>query len=162
VRSILLVVLTPATPLCQAFGRRRYTPPATTLAFHLQSRARSRWLCAFHRAAFVDRMPERLSVIIAGFNSKGGGGKTTVAVNLAPALAAPRRRVLLVDLDSQSNASTWLGVSRNQLRPSSASVLLEKYPIVKAIRHTSTPHLDLLTGSLELANADVALVSLRG
>src|SRR5262249_14104908 len=37
-----------------------------------------------------------------------------------------------------------------------------KYPIVKAIRHTSTPHLDLLTGSLELANADVALVSLRG
>jgi chromosome partitioning protein len=107
-------------------------------------------------------MPERLSAIIAVFNSKGGAGKTTVAVNLAAALAGPRRRVLLVDLDSQSNASIWLGASRNQLRPSSASVLLEKYPIVKAIRHTSTPHLDLLTGSLELANADVALCSMRG
>jgi chromosome partitioning protein len=107
-------------------------------------------------------MPERLSVVIAVFNSKGGVGKTTVAVNLAAALAGPRRRVLIVDLDSQSSASVWLGASRNHLRPSSASVLLEKYPILKAIRHTSTPHLDLLTGSLELANADVALCSMRG
>lgn len=107
-------------------------------------------------------MPERLAVLIGIFNSKGGVGKTTVAVNLAAALAAPRRRVLLVDLDSQASASLWLGVTRNQLRPSAASVLLDKYPILKAIRHTSTPHLDLLTGSLDLANADVTLCSMRG
>ena len=99
-------------------------------------------------------MPERLALVIAVFNSKGGVGKTTVAVNLAAALAAPRRRVLLVDLDSQADASLWLGVRRNQLRPSAASVLLEKYPILKAIRHTATAQLDLLTGSLDLANAD--------
>jgi chromosome partitioning protein len=107
-------------------------------------------------------MPEQLAVVIGIFNSKGGVGKTTVAVNLAAALALARRRVLLVDLDCQSAASLWIGVSRNQLRPSIASVLLEKYPILKAIRHTSTEHLDLLTGSLELANADVALCSTRG
>jgi chromosome partitioning protein len=101
-------------------------------------------------------------VVIAVVNSKGGVGKTTTAVCLAAALAAPRRRVLLVDLDSQASASHWCGVSRNQLRPSAASVLLEKYPILKAIRHTPAAHLDLLTGSLELANADLALASVRG
>jgi chromosome partitioning protein len=101
-------------------------------------------------------------VVIAICNSKGGTGKTTTAVGLAAALAAPRRRVLLVDLDSQGVASQWCGVSRNQFRPSVASVLLEKYPILKAVRHTSQPHFDLLTGSLELASVDLALGGMRG
>jgi chromosome partitioning protein len=90
-------------------------------------------------------MPERLPVVIAVLNSKGGVGKTTAAVNVAAALASSKRRVLLVDLDSQAS-----------------SCLLEKYPILKAIRHTATPNLDLLTGSIELANADIALCTVRG
>jgi chromosome partitioning protein len=107
-------------------------------------------------------MAERLPVVIAVSNNKGGVGKTTVAVNLSAALVTAGRRTLLVDLDSQASASLWCGIARGNLRPSVAHCLLERFPIRSAIRATATPQLDLLTGSVELASADVALCNVRG
>lgn len=90
-------------------------------------------------------------------NNKGGVGKTTTAVNVAAGLADRGRRVLLVDLDSQGSASVSLGVDQSDLNPSSANVLFEEIGIREAIRPTQLEDVDLLTGSLDLANADVRL-----
>lgn len=90
-------------------------------------------------------------------NNKGGVGKTTTAVNVAAGLAHTNQDVLLVDLDSQGSASVSLGVDSQNLTPSSAEVLFQDISITEAIRPTTLDGLDLLTGSLDLANADVRL-----
>jgi chromosome partitioning protein len=101
-------------------------------------------------------------MILTLINSKGGVGKTTSAVNLAAALAELGHRTLLLDLDQQASASFSLGIPRDQLAPSSADVLLHDLPIREAIRPTSTPKLDIVTASIELANADIVLAPVRG
>lgn len=99
---------------------------------------------------------------VALVNNKGGVGKTTSAVNLAARIAAGKRRVLLADLDGQGSASLSLGLTRGDLSPGTAEVLLDGLPIREAIRPSSIKGLDVLPGSMALASADVVLSVVTG
>jgi chromosome partitioning protein len=100
---------------------------------------------------------------VALVNNKGGVGKTTSSVNLAAGIAAGSRRIiLLVDLDAQGSASLSLGLSRADLTPGTAEVILDGLRIKEAIRPSSVAGLDILPGSMTLASADLALSDVKG
>jgi chromosome partitioning protein len=97
--------------------------------------------------------------ILAIANQKGGVGKTTTAINLATALAACDKRVLVLDTDPQGNATTGLGVPREAIGLTSYDVLVDGAPVAGAILGTQVPHLWILPGSVDLAGAELELAS---
>ena len=101
-----------------------------------------------------------MAKIISIVNQKGGVGKTTSAVNLAAALGALGKRVLLVDIDPQGNTTSGYGISRKNLAATSYEILIGSASAASSVIKTKFQGVDIITSNINLAGAELELVDM--
>ena len=100
--------------------------------------------------------------IITVCNQKGGTGKTTSAINIATALGFLDKKIMLIDLDPQANATSGMGLNKHNVKKSTYHVLLEETEIQEILQPTAVPNLSIAPSNLDLTGAEVELVAVLG
>ncbi|GEL67049.1 ParA family protein [Marinilactibacillus psychrotolerans] len=101
-----------------------------------------------------------MAQIIAVANQKGGVGKTTTTVNLGASLAYAGKKILLIDMDAQGNATSGLGIRKGEVDKDIYDVLINEVPLDDVILPTSRENLSIVPATIQLAGAEVELTSL--
>ncbi len=99
--------------------------------------------------------------IFSVVNQKGGVGKTTTSINLATAFAAIKKKVLIIDIDPQGNASTGFGIEQSQRQKTIYEVLIGECDINEAIIPTKIPNLKIITSTVDLSACELELVDIE-
>lgn len=100
--------------------------------------------------------------VIAICNQKGGVGKTTTSINLAAYLAMAGKKVMLIDLDPQANATSGIGINKHDIKKSTYHILLEEAEFADILQKTNVDNLVLAPSNLDLTGAEVELVGALG